>query len=326
MSEAIVETGIGETRAILVAGGTVVEVHVERDGGWRAGDIREVRLATILIPGVRGIVAAGGIEALLSPLPTVLTEGITLRVAVVRETLAEAGRLRLAKVVATTDPVRAGPGLVGRLRERGFSVVDEPVNGKRFDALGWDEAVDAALSGRVVFTGGSLTISPTPAMTVIDVDGDLAPVPLALAAGDAAAAAIRLFDLSGSIGIDFPTVADKAARTAIGARLDAALPSPFERTAVNGFGFAQIVRPRLRASFVETLRADRTATAALALLRAGERDGFGGGDLVAAPQVIQWLAARPGFVAELARRRGGDVALRSDAALPISGGYVAPPA
>ena len=325
MPEAVVERGIGETRAIVVAGGVAVEFHVERtDGGWRAGDVREVRLATILVPGVRGIVAAGGVEGLITPLPPALTEGITFRVAVVREALAEAGRARLAKVVATTDSVRSGLGLVERLRARGMMVREVAVAGADFADLGWDEAVDAASTGRVAFNGGSLTISPTPAMTVIDVDGDLPPAALALAAADAAAAAIRRFDLTGSIGIDFPTVADKGVRTAIGVRLDAALPPPFERTAVNGFGFAQIVRPRLRASFVEALRADRAATAALGLLRAAERDGFGTGDLVAAPQVIQWLAARPGLVAELSRRRGGEIGLRADATLAIAGGHVAP--
>jgi hypothetical protein len=325
MAEAFVERGIGETRAIVADRGAMVEVHVERDdGGWRAGDVREVRLATILVPAVRGIVVAGGVEALLTPLPATLTEGIALRVAVVREALAEAGRARLAKVVATTDDVRDGPTLVERLQQRGMTVSEVAPTG-RFEELGWTETVEEALSGRVAFAGGSLTISPTPAMTVIDVDGDLPPVSLALTAAEAVAAAITRFDLTGSIGIDFPTVGDRAARTAIGVRLDAALPPPFERTAVNGFGFVQIVRPRRRASFIETLRADRAATAALALLRTAEGVGFGGGDLVGPPPPIQWLMARPGLVSELERRRGGRIDLRIDAALPISGGYVAAP-
>ena len=86
MSEALIESGIGETRAaVLDDDGTIVEAHVERDGGWRAGDIREVRLTTILVPGVRGIVGVHGVEAVLEPLPRTLTEGVSLRVAVVRE-------------------------------------------------------------------------------------------------------------------------------------------------------------------------------------------------------------------------------------------------
>lgn len=327
MSEALIEAGIGETRAIIVdRDGGIAEAHIERDdGGWRAGDVREVRLTTILVPGVRGIVGVGASEALLEPLPRTLTEGMTLRVEVVRAALAEAGRVRLAKAVATAGPVRSGPDLAARLRARGFALVEATAHGPdRFEAAGWSEAVEAALTGHVPFSGGSLTISPTPAMTVIDVDGALPPVELALAAADAAAAAIRRFDLTGSIGIDFPTAADKAARTAIGARLDAGLPPPFERTAVNGFGFAQIVRPRSRASFVEVLRADPCATAALRLLRQAGRAAPGRRMLVAAPAVIAWLDARPALVAGLARRSGGDVVLRADPALPISAGYAVP--
>lgn len=325
MPEAYVERGIGELRAIVAAHEMILELHVERDGdAWRAGDVREVRLVKILVPGVRGIVAAHGIEALLTPLPPRLTEGISLRVRVVREALIEAGRARLAKVVATADDVRDGPALLDRLRARGLVVTEVTAIG-RFDELGWIEAADEAITGRVAFAGGSLTISPTPAMTVIDVDGDLPPVLLALAAADAVAAAIARFDLTGSIGIDFPTVGIKTARNAIAARLDAALPAPFERTAVNGFGFVQIVRPRQRGSIIEMLRADHTATAALALLRTAERDGFGGGELVGAPALIQWLMARPALVTELGRRRGGRIALRTDPALPIYGGYVGCP-
>ena len=326
MSDALIELGIGETRAVVFdADGGIAEAHIERDGGWRAGDVREVRLTTILVPGVRGIVGIAGDEAVLEPLPRALTDGVTLRVEVVREALAEAGRLRLAKVVATPDVVRAGPTLADRLRARGLAVRATATHGPdAFEAAGWSEVVEAALTGRVRFPGGSLTISPTPAMTVIDVDGALPPVDLALAATVAVGAAIRRFDLTGSIGIDFPTVADKAARTAIGAALDASLPPPFERTAVNGFGFAQVVRPRLRGSLVEVLRADPAGTAALRLLRQAERGAPARCTLVAAPAVIAWLDARPALATELARRIGGTVALRAEAGLPIFAGYAEP--
>ncbi|MGI4876488.1 MAG: ribonuclease E/G [Janthinobacterium lividum] len=325
MSDALIEFGIGETRAVVLdADGGIAEAHIERDGGWRAGDVREIRLATILVPGVRGIVGIGGVEAVLEPLPRALTEGMTLRVEVVREALAEAGRIRLAKVAATIAAVGSGPSLADRLRGRGLAVREASRHGPDlFEAAGWSEVVEAALGGHVPFPGGSLTVSPTPAMTVIDVDGALPPVELALAAAAAAAAAIRRFDLTGSIGIDFPTVADKAARTAIGARLDVALPPPFERTAVNGFGFAQIVRPRLRASLIEVLRFDPIATAVLRLLRQAERAAPGRCTLVAGPAEIAWLDARPDLVAELARRVGGTVALRVDASATTSG-HVAP--
>ena len=156
-------------------------------------------------------------------------------------------------------------------------------------------------------------------MTVIDVDGPGDVEALAQAAAVAVAQAIRRFDLTGSIGIDFPTLGGKAARTVIGDLLDATLPAPFERTAMNGFGFVQIVRPRLRPSFVETVRAP--GFAALELLRRAGRGEPGRRTLIAHPQVIDWLTAHPDLLAALERGTGGAAALQADPALAISAGH-----
>ena len=127
--------------------------------------------------------------------------------------------------------------------------------------------LEEAASGMVEFPGGRLRISPTPAMVLIDVDGTLPADELAVAGARAAGQAIRRLGLTGSIGIDLPTVDGKAARQAAAGAIDAVLPFPFERTAVNGFGFVQIIRPRLRASLVELYAGDRAAAEARALLR-----------------------------------------------------------
>ena len=79
------------------------------------------------------------------------------------------------------------------------------------------------------------------------------------------------------------------------------LPAPFERTAVNGWGFVQIVRPRRRTSFVEAVRAP--GFAALELLRRAARSGVGGRTLAAHPAVIGWLEAHPALVGRTARGR-----------------------
>lgn len=324
-SELLVEAGIGETRAALVADGRIVELHIERDdGNPRAGDVREGRLTTILVPGRRGVVTIGNIEGLLEPIPPGLTEGARLFVEVVREAIPERGRPRLAKLRAAEGPARDAPRLADRLRATGVPVRRLPTHGPdRLEGAGWSEAIEEAATGVVAFDGGLLTLSPTPAMTVIDVDGPGAPAALAIAGAAAAAAAIRRFGLAGSIGIDLPTVGDKAVRTAAAAAIDAALPPPFERTAVNGFGFVQIVRPRQRASILELVQGDPAATAALALLRRAEREpGAGERRLIAAPGVIGWLDAHPDLIAELARRTGGAVRLQADPALALAGGHV----
>jgi hypothetical protein len=142
-------------------------------------------------------------------------------------------------------------------------------------------------------------------MTVIDVDGEVAPPELALRGAAAAAQAIRRCDIGGSIGIDLPTLPDKRARQAAAEALDAVLPQPFERTAVNGFGFLQIVRRRVRPSLMELLQSDPVRASALALLRRLEREPLPGPDRVTAPAAVaRLIASRPDWTAELARRRG----------------------
>lgn len=330
MAEALIEHGIGETRALVIDDGVIVEVHVERaDDGLRAGDVWDARLTTILVPGRRGIVRAGAQDALLEPLPPPLTEGALVRVEILREALPEARRPRLAKAQAVpgaaSEPrrIRAGPDLATRLHARGLALREASRFGADdLEAAGWSELLDQATTGHVPFAGGLLIISPTPAMTVIDIDGALLPGDLARAAAVAAARAIRCFDLAGSIVVDFPGT-DRATRAEIAALLDGHLPQRFERTAVNGFGLVQIVRPRHRASLIERLQGEPLASAALALLRRAERGGGSGGvcTLTAAPAVTGWLAARPSLIAELERRIGASARLQADARLAISAGH-----
>ena len=128
--------------------------------------------------------------------------------------------------------------------------------------------------------------------------------------------------IGGSIGIDLPTVAGKAARQAAAAAIDDVLPQPFERTAVNGFGFVQIVRPRARASLVE-LAHDRAAFEARALLRRAALRGRAR-RLVAHPAVIAVLERQPDWLDALARQIGGAVSLRADAFARHVGGHAEP--
>ena len=118
------------------------------------------------------------------------------------------------------------------------------------------------------FAGGELRISLTPAMTLIDVDGWLAAAELRDGRRGAAARAIRRLGIGGSIGIDLPTVAGQGAATGgRRGRRRRSCRKPFERTAVNGFGFLQIVRPRRARVAVRARRRTARAFEARALLR-----------------------------------------------------------
>jgi hypothetical protein len=310
LAEWLYEEGIGENRAILVEKGVIVEAAIELPG-LRAGAVVAARLTNIagiatLADGTEAIVAAPG-----------LTEGAAFHAEILREAISEPGRPRPPKARATALPLRDGPGL----RERIGDPAPLPAHGPDlFEQAGWSELLDEAATGEIAFEGGALRMSLTPAMTLFDVDGGLPPAALAQAGAAAAARAILRFAIAGSIGIDLPTL-PRDGRQAAAAAVDAILPQPFERSAVNGFGFLQIVRRRTRPSLPELLRADPVAAAARALLR---RAGRLAGPVVlhAAPRVADALEARPDWLAVLARQNGGAATLLGEAGLAISAGHV----
>ena len=324
MAEWLYEAGIGERRAALVEGGRILEMLVERDdAGLRVGTVRRARLTRKADGSGRGLVTLeGGIAAQLQPVPPGLTEGSALTVEVIREALREGAETKPLRVKATDADPADGPDLRVRIEATGRSVRTLGPGPDLLEEHGWSEALEQAASGIVAAPEVLLRIALTPAMTLIDVDGAGAPADIALAGARVAGEAIRRFAITGSIGIDLPTVADKAGRQAAASALDAVLSQPFERTAVNGFGFLQIVRRRERASLIETVQADPVLTAALALLRQAERaSGFGEVTLQANPAVIARIAARPDWLDALARALGVPAALRPDEGLAISAGH-----
>ena len=308
MPEWLIERGIGETRAALVDDGHILEARILRDGVVPAGTILSARLTQ---SGARGAVAAAdGHDYLLPKGAARVTQGATLSIEVTREMLGggEPWKRPLARI--TDEPPHPAPALGGR-------DLPFPSPADALEAAGWSDLIDEARSGIITFPGGELRIALTPAMTLIDVDGSLAPEPLALAGAAAAAHAIRRHGIGGSIGIDFPTVGGKAARQSIADAIDAILPQPYERTAVNGFGFIQIVRPRRHASLLE-LAADRAPFEARALLRRAARE-VGATCLVAHPAVI--AALDPAWTEQLAAQVGGAVTLRAAPTLAMSAAY-----
>jgi len=304
----LIEHGIGETRAVLVEDGDIVEARILRDGVAAASTILAARLSR---SGARNAVTvAHGCEYLLPKGAAGVAEGAALSIEITREALggAEPWKRPLARVSEAAP--RDAPSLTGR-------VLPFPAPEDGLEATGWSDLLDEARRGIVSFPGGELRISLTPAMTLIDVDGSLSPEPLALAGATAAARAIRRHGIGGSIGIDLPTVDGKAVRQSVAEAFDAALPPPFERTAVNGFGFLQVVRPRRHASLLE-IAADRPAFEARALLRRAARE-VGAIRLAAHPAVIASLI--PVWIDQLASQVGGQVTLRADPTVAMSGAY-----
>lgn len=321
MAEWWIERGIGESRAALIHDGRILEARIEPDAGLRAGTVVAAQLIATFPARGQGIAAWADGEALVSPLPRGVTQGATCLIELTRPPLPEPGKPKRARArPAPADAApRPGPTLIETLPD---ARVVGPLDGDPLGAAGWAELMEEAEHGVVRFPGGSLTISLTPGMTVIDVDGELAVAELALAGARAGAEAIRRLDLGGSIGIDLPTVQDRAARLAMGEAIDAILPQPIERTAVNGFGFVQIVRRRERLSLCELYAADPVGWHTRALIaQAARTPGAGERVLSAHPHVIAAIEARPEWIAALRRALGAPIGLRADAALAISAGH-----
>lgn len=310
LAEWLYERGIGEARAALVSDGRIIEAAVECDGsGPRVGTVALARLVEVLVPRLQGRVTLPGQgDALLDGIPPGTSEGASLKVRIVREAIPEPGRNKLPKAVAVLDDAEpaAGPDLLARITASGHAV--RPCHAHEADLLeasGWSEVLDEAERGEIAFPGGVLRLSVTPAMTLFDVDGSLPPAPLSVAAATAVGEAIVRHGIGGSIGVDFPTMPDKTARKAASDAFDAALPQPFERTAINGFGFMQIVRRRVRASLPEIVRGDPVGAALRAALRRIEREtGPGVQQLRFPPALHARLSTRPDWIAELERRTG----------------------
>ena len=307
MPDWLIERGIGETRAVRIERGEIVEARIWLDGVAAAGSVLS---ASLKVSGTPAVAVADGAEYLLPKGAPGITQGAVLTIEVTREAIpgAEPWKRPLARLVdGSAVETTSWPG-----EQLAFPVPDD-----QLESAGWSDLLDEARSGMVDFPGGMLRVSPTPAMTLIDVDGTLVPTDLALAGARAAARAIVRHGIGGSIGIDLPTVAGKAVRQAIGEAIDAIMPPPFERTAANGFGFVQIVRPRRHASLFE-LAADRPGFEARALLRQAARL-TGAVTLTAHPAVI--AAISDPWREALSRQVGGAVTLQADPSRAISGGH-----
>jgi len=309
LADWLIERGVGEDRALLVEGDQVLAAKMCWHGELHAGCIVEAKL--ISKNGSRGTAQTEkGSEILLTRLLHDASEGATYQVQITRAAIAERGRFKRAQGRIADD--------TSEPRQDIFQTGEQV---HRFPAGLWEDVWDTASSGEISFNGGSLLFSVTPAMTVVDVDGDLPPHELSLAAVPALASALPQFDLGGSIAVDFPTIDSKADRKAVDAALESALANwPHERTAMNGFGLVHIVARLEGPSLLHRFSTSRVGAAARMVLRRTEA--------VMEPGAIQLnvhpalkAKLKPEWLEELSRRTGREVRITADPGLAIEGGF-----
>ncbi|MBD2842351.1 Rne/Rng family ribonuclease [Erythrobacter rubeus] len=319
MPEWLVERGIGETRALLVDGDQVLTAKLHWPGELRAGDLAFATLISKHAGARRGTARLeDGRDVLVDRLPPEATEGVRLSVRIARAPIAERGRLKLAQARCI---------VVGSAPTEEFKTTDEPRsrdiftlgdNVRRLPPGLWEDVWSAASSGSVEFPSGEILISTTPAMTLVDIDGDGSAKELSLAAIPAIAQALSWFDLGGSIGIDFPTITDRAGRKAVDETLGRALFEwPHERTAMNGFGFVQLVARLEGPSLLHRFATSRVGMCArMALRRAEFVEGTGPIVLLAVHPALK-AKLKSEWIEELARRTGKQVRIEVDPGLAL---------
>ena len=317
MADWLIEQGIGETRAVLVEDGAIVAAKIEREGELAAGAVVEGVLASRASGSARGTVRLdSGEDVLVDRLPKSASEGAPLRIEIHRARIEEGTRTKRAQGRPTDRALRPAPGIEQRLKAEGHDVRVV----RRFPVSGWSELIGEAFERQVSFNGGALHISPTPAMVLIDIDGTLPPRALALSAVPAIAASLRRLDIGGSIGIDFPTLQEKADRRAVDEALSIALDGfAHERTAMNGFGFVQIVARLEGPSILHRVARHRLAAAARLLLRRAEHVADPGAILLTMHPALT-VRISPAWRDELARRTGREIRIETDPALAPEAG------
>jgi ribonuclease G len=348
------DAGPGEVRVGLIEGGVLTEFRIirpRRESALLEAGAHYTARITRRIDRRQVLATLGfGDDALIAPCAE-LNEGGLLVAEMLRPPIPEPGRwkraklrpvegaapqaapawhktgdaaeLALQRIAPTVDKIICASAAIANdvmsvIGDSGPSLQIDPgaIEDADFDTL-----IGQAVAGDVPIANGMLSIERTRAMTVIDIDG----IGSALALNHAAALEIprflRLFDIGGPIGIDFVSLANRADRLTIDGVLGdaAAQLGQHERTAINGFGFCQIIRPRTALSIPEILcgtlvRQLSRESRAVALLRAvASSVGVGPRHVVASPPIIDVIRAWRDEIDDLRLSLGVPIELVPDA-------------
>lgn len=347
------DAGPGEVRAGLVECGKLIEfrifrLHVHSPLALTAGEEYSARIVSRAGPNKALVILGNGVEAILQHAAQ-FTEGQKLTVEITRAPVPEPGRWKLPMVraVLETQPLGRQPGdtrevifaramankadqlicataaTANELRDLVGSAKPIHINPQAIVEVDFDSLIEVAVIGEFPIDEGMLTIERTRAMTMIDIDGSGDAMMLNLSAAREIPRLLRLFDIGGQIGIDFLTLPDRKARLALDAVMadTCQMIGSHERTAVNGFGFVQIVRPRLGPSVFEILCETTPGrlsldSKAVALLRAtAGSTGHGPRTLTAQPAIIDRILQWPDALIKLRSVLGVAIELVPDSSV-----------
>ena len=345
--------GPGEVRIAVVHDDELLDYAIWRPGmPDGVGDLHRARV-TARVPAMAGsFLALGGAEGFLpdSEGGWNLREGDIVSVRVTRAAQGGKGPRLTAQLAPEEIPPARGPGSLlelARWHPDAPVLIDDlalaarlkPVLGDRVNAVAM--AFDEDLEGQVqaleqpgveLSCGVRLHIHPTPALVAIDVDAGGAVRPRQgkaashmaanLAMLPALARQIRLRNLSGAILVDFAGLPARR-RASLASALNAALADDPMRPRLLGFtalGLAEIVRSRVHPPLHELLNGPHAA--GLAALRRIAAEAISPAyrlpALRASPAIVAALQNDVEAMADLARRAGRPLILRSDPSLPTT--------
>ncbi len=328
---AVMEYGVGETRAAIYSGKTLIELHVRRWSNQnkpRTGDIFS-GLITRIEPsiGAAFVDLGHGPDGFLkfsnAPGAPRLSEGKYIEVFITRE--AEPGKGPVLKFERLSKTDGADAKKKGPVKSQTF----EQYLTQRFGNVTFDKAAVNALEQVLeeelaIPGGGDLAIERTRALTAIDIDKGAANsgFTVSLAACALIASQIRLRGLGGLFVIDFPNLRQVKQRENVYNALVEAFegdPETIKIAPLSRFGTMEMTRAKTRLSLDETLMNKRgeptVETSALWALRRLEREGraSAGAQLTLSvpADVLAWLEADTiGWKAAMSERLGARFVLK----------------